>query len=466
MRTTADIDTRAVYDRLNPRFLAGVAHVVDDSVPPSIPTPAAIRSLLAHRIDACRLSVGLAVGTTERGDRRFVSHGHRDRSAAQAIDGDTLFEIGSITKLLTALLLADMADRREVSLADPVADYLPSGVRVPERHGRRITLLDLTAHRSGLPRRPTNSASQDPTNPYADYTADQLYEFLSGYTLTRGIGDQTEYSNLGVGLLGHALALRSGTDYETLVMSRICGPLGMASTAITLPPALAARLAPGHDDSLDPVPNWDLGILAGAGGLRSSAFDMLTFLEALGADDSPLAAAIAIFKAPETEGGQGGLGKAVAFPDGYSVITHSGGTGGYTGFVACAPDWGRGVVVLANAACGAVGDLGFHLLDTRRALHWHRQEIEVDPALFDRYVGRYRMTPSFILTVLREGDRLFVQATGQDRKRIFPAGERHYFCKAVGAQITFEIGADGRADRLILHQNSLDQMAERMPDRT
>ena len=122
---------------------------------------------------------------------------------------------------------------------------------------------------------------------------DQLYQFLSTYQLTRDVGATYEYSNLGAGLLGHILALRAGMDYESLVKTRITGPLGMTSTAITLTPALQARLAPGHDRTLQPTKNWDLTSLAGAGALRSSANDMLTFLAAeMGYTQSPLAPAM------------------------------------------------------------------------------------------------------------------------------------------------------------------------------
>src|SRR5437016_11097706 len=140
-----------------------------------------------------------------------------------------------------------MVDHGEVRLDDPVAKYLPSSVRVPSRNGRQITLLDLVTQSSGLPRMPSNFTPRDSMNPYADYSVQQLYAFLSSYQLTRDIGATYEYSNLGVGLLGHALALKAGTSYEQLVTRRVLIPLQMKETAITLTPALRARLALGHD---------------------------------------------------------------------------------------------------------------------------------------------------------------------------------------------------------------------------
>src|SRR6266566_3001093 len=184
-----------------------------------------------------------------------------------------------IRKVFTASALADMVARGEVKLDDPVANYLPRAVRMPVRV-RPITLLDLATQSSGLPRLPDNFAPRDSSNPYADYSVQQLYEFLSRYQLPRDPGASYEYSNLGVGLLGHALALRAGMSYEQLVTRRILTHLGMRETAITLTPAMRARLAPGHDVGGNVVPNWDLPTLAGAGALRSTARDMLTFLAA------------------------------------------------------------------------------------------------------------------------------------------------------------------------------------------
>jgi CubicO group peptidase (beta-lactamase class C family) len=152
--------------------------------------------------------------------------------------------------------------KSEVALTDPVSKFLPPTVKIPERNGRKITLQDLSTQSSGLPRMPSNFTPKDMTNPYADYSVEQLYQFLSGYELTRDIGEKYEYSNLGVGLLGHALSLRAGTSYEALVKARITGPLGMTSTSIALTPDMKARFAVGHDGDLKAVSAWDIPTLA------------------------------------------------------------------------------------------------------------------------------------------------------------------------------------------------------------
>ena len=190
-----------------------------------------------------RQSVGIVVGVIEPAGRRIVTYGRASTSEAVPLDGDTIFEIGSISKVFTSLLLADAVQRGEVALTDPISKYLPASVKVPER-GRAITLQDLATHTSGLPRLPDMNP-KDPENPYADYSVDQLYRFLSTYQLPRDVGASYEYSNLGAGLLGHILALRAGTDYESLVKSRITGPLGMTQHERHADAGAAGQARPG-----------------------------------------------------------------------------------------------------------------------------------------------------------------------------------------------------------------------------
>lgn len=428
-------------------------------VPPSILPSAAIQQMLVHRVDELRLTRGMIVGTTDANGRRFVSHGHRNGASSDPIELDTLFEIGSITKLFTALLLADMTQRGEVDLHEPVAHLLPNGTRVPSRNGRQITLCDLVAHRSGLPLRPGNLQPIAPDDPYAHYTANQLHEFLETYELPLTPGEVFTYSNVGAGLLGHALTRRAASpDYETLLRERILAPLGMRDTVIGLPPRLAHRLASPHNSSLDAISLWNFDVLAGAGALRSTAADMLAFLEALADARSPIGDMVSPVIAPRE---QGGMGLGAPHPDGGMAIAHAGGTGGSRSSIRYIPEWKRGIVVLSNSNVDAVIDLGVHVLDPRYSPLWFRKEVAVAPAVFARLIGRYQINPGHILEVTNPDGRLFVRHTGE-ATRVFPSSEWQYFYKAVNAQITFQPGADGRAARLILHESGSVQIAIRI----
>ena len=437
----------------------------------SMPDDEEIRRILAERIDEQKRSVGIVVGVVEPGGRRVVGYGRLATDDPGEPDGDTVFEIGSITKVFTAILLAELVAEGEFELETPVQRLLGPDVTVPTRNGAEITLLNLTTHSSGLPRLPTNMRPANAANPYADYTVAQLHEFLSSHKLVRDIGEAVEYSNLGAGLLGHALALSQETDYETLVSTRLLEPLGMSDTSITLSPSQQERLAIGHSVQLRPVANWDLPTFAGAGALRSTVNDMLTFVEAnLGLVESPLHAAMAATHVPRRDFAapnmQIGLGWVTRRGHGRELHWHNGGTGGYRSFLGFDLESRTGVVVLSNSG-DSVDDLGFHLLDSRYRLVVPpalRTAVEVDPAIYDAYVGRYRLTEDVVFTVTRQGARLFVQLTGQPRFEVFPESETKFFLRVVDAQITFGRAEDGSVDHLVLHQNGVDQRAGRLEE--
>jgi len=323
-----------------------------------------IRGILSDRIDRDHAIKGMVVATID-GDsrRRVVSHGD--------VHDDSLFEIGSVTKVFTALLLTDMVERGEVALDDPVEKYLPAGVRMPQRGRRPITLRDLAMHMSGLPRVPTNLSPKTLANPYVDYTPAKLYDFLRTYSLPRDPGAKWEYSNLGAGLLGHVLALRGGNDYGTLIRLRICGPLDMTSTAAVLPDYLKERAATGHNGAGQPVSNWNFDALAGAGALWSSADDLLNFLAAnLGLKPSGLTPAMQAMRQARVSVG-GGFGQEIGWQtltsNGTELIWKDGGTFGFSSFIGFDPKARRGVVVLADGF-SPVTDIGLHLLDGRNPL--------------------------------------------------------------------------------------------------
>jgi CubicO group peptidase (beta-lactamase class C family) len=448
-------------------FLAGLPLAARNQAPASDE----IRKILVDRIDAQHQGVGMVVGVVDSKGRRIISYGSPAKDGAKALDGQTVFEIGSVTKVFTSLLLTDMVQRGEVALADPVAKYLPDGVKVPQKNGKAITLLDLSNQVSGLPRLPGNLAPKDLANPYADYSVEQLYQFLSTYELPREIGSQYEYSNLGVGLLGQALARRAGVSFEELVRNRIGAPLAMKSTGIRLTKGMERRFAVGHDETLAPVANWDLPALAGAGALRSNADDLLSFLAAhLGLAKTKLGPAMTAMLTQRKPTGMTGLeiaiGWHVSTREGTEVFWHNGGTGGFRSFIGFNATTRVGVVVLSNTATAAgVDDIGMHLLDPGVPLLTPpkaRKEVALDPNRLEGLPGRYQLTPSFFLTITREGDGLFAQATGQPKAQIFPESERAFFFKVVDAQITFKVDSTGKATSLVLHQGGRDTPAKRV----
>ncbi len=438
------------------------------------PTPAAIRAILQERIDKNKKSIGIVAGVINAKGSQVTGYGKLGQEKHQEPDGNTVYEIGSITKVFTAILLQDMAERGALNLDDPLSKHLPKSVKAPTKDGKEITLRHLATHTSGLPRLPDNLEMKNPDNPYADYTVGQMYDFLSRYQLPRGIGEKYEYSNYGAGLLGHLLALKAGMDYETLVTKRICGPLKMNDTRIKLSAQMQSRLAQGHNEVLRPAANWDIPTLAGAGALRSTANDLLLFLAAnLGFTKSPLTPILP--KTHLTQNNTGvpdleiGLGWHIHKKHDSEIIWHNGGTGGYRSFLGFDKAKGLGVVVLSNST-NDIDDIGRHLLNPKFELaklepSKERKAIKVDPKIYDAYVGHYELTPSFVIAVTKEGERIFAQATGQPRFEVFPESEIKFFLTVVDAQITFVKDEKGQIEHLILHQNGIDQKARKLgPD--
>jgi CubicO group peptidase (beta-lactamase class C family) len=430
-----------------------------------IAIPDSVRAHVRARVDA-GWAPSIVVGIVDSSGARYFAYGRTAAEGGVPVDERTVYEIGSLTKAFTGVVLADMALRGEVALDDPVRRHLPDSVRVPGSDSQPITLRLLAAQRSGLPRMPTNFEPRDPANPYADYDAARLYAFLNGYTLTRAPGASYEYSNLGVGLLGFVLARRAGTTYEELVRQRILAPLGMASTTITLDDAAAARLARGSTDGR-PAANWDLDVLAGAGALRSTAEDLAAFLAAaIGLRRTPLDSAFRLAAEPQFDAGPSGvmrigLGWHVRqVPGGPRIVWHNGGTGGYHSWAGYDPVHRVGAVVLTNSTEN-IDDIGLHLLDPSRPLAPVRTAVTLPSATLGEYVGSYPLAPTFALTIALDGDHLTVQATGQPAVRIWASARDEFFLRVVDAQISFTRGTDGTVDGLILHQGGRDQRAPR-----
>jgi D-alanyl-D-alanine-carboxypeptidase/D-alanyl-D-alanine-endopeptidase len=435
----------------------------------------AIRQMLSTRVDVQKQATGIVVGVIDSKGPHIISYGTIGLSDERPVNGDTVFDVGSISKVFTALLLADMARQGEVNVDDPAAKYLDAKkVKLPERGGKQITLADLATHTSGLPLRPTNLVSKDPNDKYRGYTVDLMYECLSSFVLTRDIGTKYEYSNLGYGLLGHVLEKRMGATYSELVESRITQPLGMKDTRIDLTPAMKNRMAVGYSNELTPIPSeWHFGALQSAGAFSSTANDLLTFLATfLGYKSSPLLPAMKSMMDVRRPGGMQpstdiALVWNVYVDGGQEVVWKNGSVGGYRSFIGFDPKARVGVVALANAQT-AVGadDIGLHLLDERIPVDLHipkpHKEIPIRPEILDRYIGRYQFSPTDIMTVTREGNHLVGELLDGQRFEMFAESEHDFFMKIADAQITFESSGKGPAKVAVWHQGGQDQRGERV----
>jgi D-alanyl-D-alanine-carboxypeptidase/D-alanyl-D-alanine-endopeptidase len=422
---------------------------------------------LAPRIDRLaapliehQVVVGMTVGVYRGSDGVEIVKGYGRTGAAEGgvPDADTVYEIGSITKVFTGTLLAALAGDGTVKLDQAAAELLPEGVGMPERDGRAIRLVDLATHTSGLPRMPDNFHPRDPANPFADYTVAQLYDFLEHHRLEVKPGLRFEYSNLAQGLLGHLLGRAAGTSWTELVRTRITAPLGMKSTVVALDDTLRARLAPGHDADGRPVPGWDIATLEGAGALRSTARDMLVFLRAELAprDDALGRALVAAREIRFREGAtRVGLGWHASPDD--RIWWHNGQTGGYHSFAALSPDARTAVVVLANSAVRHVDDLGWKLAFLLAGQDPEppavRAVAKLAPADLERLVGTYRIRAGVDLVVTLEDGRLLARLADQPKFGIYPESRTRFYYRVTEAYLTFRENERGEVTGLVLEQH-------------
>jgi D-alanyl-D-alanine-carboxypeptidase/D-alanyl-D-alanine-endopeptidase len=429
-----------------------------------LPSDDEIRKTLADRIGANENDVGIIVGVIGPQGRRIISYGHCNAGDSRPVDGDTVFEIGSITKAFTALLLADMIGKNEVALADPVAKYLPADIKVPERSGRSIALVDLAAHTSGLPFMPENAPPlNDPAA--AKYSVADLKQFLVGLQLKRDIGSEWEYSNIGYWVLSEALSSRAGRDYETLMRNRVIAPLKLANTDFSLSPKMKANLAVGHDAALQPAPVVSAlpiySLMPAAGGLYSTANDLLTFLAvAMGYERSPVAPAIdATLSTRRPTGGSNeqALGWTVIGKGDDQLIYRDGGTYGFASSMAWDPKKRIGVVVLSNQQ-GDVNDIARHLLrpdfPLAKPTNTKHTEIAIDLALLDKYVGRYEAQGEGIFTVARENNFLTMESPadwGLPKLRIRPESPQDFFATELPVRVAFKTDNNGSVTGLLIY---------------
>ena len=323
-----------------------------------------------------RRQVGATLGLVEADGTTRVAGTGRTRLPDGPVPGaETIFEIGSITKTFTALMLAEAVVQDRIRLDTPVGELLP-GSQVPTREGAAITVGQLARHTSGLPRSPGRMgfaavwrAIVRGDNPYADVSAPVLLDVLAGTKLRRTPGHgRMRYSNFGAGLLGTALVQLFGADdYGTLVRQQVLIPLGLGDTYPSPEPEQSAQSAQGHGFRRRPVPNWRLDGLAGAGALRSTVSDLLSYLRAqLEPDATPLGPAIRLTHAllEPSRPMSIGLGWISSRSPGGRMYWHNGGTGGFRSFAGFLPEQGRAVAVLVNDR-RSPDAVGVRLLDFR-----------------------------------------------------------------------------------------------------
>lgn len=515
---------------------------------------AALRSILHLRLDGDRTGACFAAAVIDQTVTRAVVCANPKQP--RTIDTSTAFEIGSVSKTMTAALAAGLITQGKLALDDPLSKHVPEGTKVPEFDGQPIRIRHMMTHTSGLPALPSKLAMTNLEDPYAALTDKQLYGSLGDVVLTAAPGSTFSYSNFAMMLLSDIVARRSGKPFDTLIAEQIFVPLEMRNSFVGKAPK-ATRVAVGHLQTGAKTSAWNFPPnYAGVGGVRASLDDMVHYVEAqLGTRHSALDAAIVATQEQlaDVQGSRVAMNWMLMASAGHTVHAHEGGTGGFSSLVAFDRSKGKGVVILSDTALTAVGGLGrlgMHLLDGSVPLESPRRSVAADadvlaglvgdfvlesgmrvklsrergalviqaegqqantmgfdsagdfyPLQFDAllrpkrlsdgtysftwfqsgaamaarrsesvanpkakkllalsdeqhaaYPGDYPLMPGFVLAVMVDAGKLFVQGTGQSRIEVEPVDKDVFVAESVGAEIVFERDDAGKVIALVLHQ--------------
>jgi D-alanyl-D-alanine-carboxypeptidase/D-alanyl-D-alanine-endopeptidase len=438
---------------------------------PSVPKTKAFTEQLNELLNPLiqdEWAFGLVVGTITKNKTEVFSFGKISKDNLQKPDENTVYEIGSITKVFTATLFSDMVIKKEVSLTDPIQKYLPEGVTAPKRGTDEITLLDLATHTSGFPVIPQNfwptskGSIYDPNvagEGWNSFTEEKFYDYLKSPNPAVSDKKQYVYSNFGMGLLGHLLAKKTNQTYEELLVERILEPLQMKSTRITLTDEMRAHLATGHDADGTPTNPWNHSALDGAFAIKSSVHDLLIFMQAnMGLIESPLLEAMRAahqeqFKKTDLE--SMGIGWNL---NKYGVVFHMGATGGYRSILMMIPSKQVGIVVLTNTLVGGstdgrsalfdfIGGSVLNLLVGVPAIPITLPKVgSVKPEKLTEYAGQYGKAiddPGGVKITL-DGDKLWALFPGRVVNRVYPEADDTFFMKAYNVRFVFKRDEQGK----------------------
>ena len=402
----------------------------------------------AASMSATLLKGVIVTAESVNGDVRFSSVGEL---GMQGVPPEAvIFEIGSITKVFTALVLAIAVEEHKVTLDTTVAEILGHTQHFADPNVGRITLRQLATHSSGLPRIPDNlRVVGDEADPYAKYDRNKISEYLASARLKAPLPAPHEYSNLGVGLLGDLLARAYGRSWESLIRAKITGPLGLRDTVAHLTREQDARLAPPYAGDRS-VSSWTSDVLSGAGVLRSTARDLVKFGAALASPEtSPFPSALATVLMPQSPDGSMGLAIFRNEVDGQLAYEHAGGTGGYRTFLQVIPAKKIVRVVLIDNASVAAEAV---LAKVRTEESGSHEESRLSLEQLSGYQGVYELDRTARFTAVLKGDDLMVQLTGQAFLPVFAEQRRdRFFYRAVNAELQFERN-DGALVGLTLYQ--------------
>jgi CubicO group peptidase (beta-lactamase class C family) len=425
-----------------------------------------IDSIIKKEVDNGRSS-SIVVGILNNKDQHFICHGYPFHKSKEKADNKIIYEIGSITKIFTTTILADMIVKGELKLSDPVSKYLPDTVKLSEKNDKIITLKHLATHTSGLPLFPKDFIPKDPQNPYNDYAISDIYKFLNNFTLTENI-EAGEYSNIGMALLANILCQVSKSNYETLLKERICQPLGMHNTIIMATEEQQERIATPYIVPDKIAKYWNFHAIEGAGAIKSDLVDMLKFLKAqLSLGNSSIGKAIKLTQSIQystsIKNTSIGLGWFINYQYPDTIIWHNGFTGGFRSFIGFDVNNQIGTVVLSNSTRN-INDIGFHILNQNMKIKEFNEKkvIELNANNFVKYEGIYKMETGDTMHIFSKDSKFYLYAENHGEFEIYPQKGGIFIFDQLPFNLEFEDIVNDRFQTLILNDNSSNPKAKRI----
>ncbi|MCX2680489.1 serine hydrolase [Galbibacter sp. EGI 63066] len=413
--------------------------------------PKEVKKEIQYRVKN-KINPSIAIGLSDSTGTHFYVHGYKNLETQVKADENTLYEIGSITKTFTALLLAKYATEDSIDINDAANLFLPDSIDLTDKNGVEVSLKSLSTHSSGLPRLPGNMGTASNLDPYVDYTRENMFAFLSHY-IPRSVDKNFMYSNLGAALLGEILSIYKNKPYKELLQEDILTPLDLQHTFLTVPNSQKSNFAKGYMGDQQ-VSHWNFKAIAPAGALRSSIKDLVKYGKSYLDPENPLLEAQKLttsLQFKDEKGLEHGLGWFIE----QNIIAHGGGTGGFRTFLAVDLSGKRVIAIMTNSGSSPAEDIAKYIIDPKRSpLDVAKEEVAITPEELQDYEGKYindGLGLSYNFTI--KEDDMHAQLSGQPEFPIYYEGDYTFFYKVVKAKIVFERDENNTVVGLMLHQN-------------
>lgn len=373
----------------------------------------------------------------------------------------TKFRIGSLTKQFTAMAIMMLQERGKLSVRDPICKYLPD---CPESW-RSVTIHHLLTHTSGIPNfsYSLNCVESATTSSLFEYQMERLRKVPLDFSP----GTQFSYSNAGYVLLGQIIEIVSGERYDAFLQENIFVPLNMKNTGYEDRGSIIKHRATGYsirNDKLVDAPFVDMLIPYSAGGLYSTVEDLYLWDQSLYTErlvsKKSLEAMFTPFK------NNYGYGWDIFEQFGRRSIGHLGWIDGYATIIQRFPDEKLVIIILSNLDSVPVvtmaRDLAAIVFGVQHDLTRDRKIVQVDPKVYDAYVGQYELAPNFIITITKEGGKLMAQAPGRQKIELLPESEIEFFVNEYDARIVFIWNTNGQVNQSIISLNGREIPAKKI----